>query len=387
MLEIPAKTVFIDPEVHERPNCQARWERMKPFIRCDDIRPLDEEAEREISEVGSRRHGKDEFGDDAVLVLRTLDENRWGWYHHWRDAGEIFSRDRVHCQSAAELNLVMGCCFRCAYCGFGRLVTIPMDVERFVARLDEVLEKHPGQTLWKFSNMSDLPAFEPEYGAIPPLIERFAERESDWLMLFTKSDALDFLLPLTHNGHTIVAWSLSSETVSREIERRTASMAERLAAMKRCQEAGYHVRARLSPIVPVVNWRQEYREFFERLFESCQPDVVSLHALGWFDFEDLDQLIPKEMIDPAAYARAEESAPEMQGKRNSPLPNDVRAELYEFCINEVERISPGTPVGLCLETPEMWEQFGSRIGMTPQNYVCNCGPTCAPGNPLITATS
>jgi hypothetical protein len=109
--------------------------------------------------------------------------------------------------------------------------------------------------------------------------------------------------------------------------------------------------------------------------------------LGWFGFEDLERLVPRELIDDVAYERARASAPEMRGHRNSPFPHDVRAELYEFCIGEVERLSPGTPVGLCLETPEMWEQFGPRIGMTPQDYVCNCGPTCAPGNPLIRSAS
>jgi len=387
MLEMPAKTVYIDPEVHQRENCRDRWERMRPFIRCDDIRLLDDEAEAEIAEVGCRRHGKDDFGDDAVFVLRALDEGKWNWYQNWRDAGEILQSGGVHCQSAAELNLIMGCPFRCSYCGFGRLVTVPMDVERFVSRLDEALDRHPDQTLWKFSNMSDLPAFEPEYGAIPALVERFADQPSAWMMLFTKSDAVDFLLPLEHRGHTIIAWSLSCDTVSQLIEKRTASLADRLAAMKRAQEAGYHVRAGLSPIVPVANWRQEYGEFFEQLFEACRPDVISLHALGWFDFEDLDQLIPREMIDPRAYTVAEELADEMRGKRNSPLPHEVRAELYEFCIEQVERLSPKPPVGLCLETPEMWEQFGGRIGMTPANYVCNCGPTCAPGNRLIPAAA
>ena len=91
MQNIPAKTVYIDPAVLELENCQARWERMKPFIRCDDIRSLDEEAKADISKIRQRRHGKDDFGDDAVLVFTTLNEDRWKWYHNWRDAGNIFT--------------------------------------------------------------------------------------------------------------------------------------------------------------------------------------------------------------------------------------------------------------------------------------------------------
>ena len=36
MLTIPAKTIYIDPEVRELPNCNARLERMLPHVRCDD---------------------------------------------------------------------------------------------------------------------------------------------------------------------------------------------------------------------------------------------------------------------------------------------------------------------------------------------------------------
>ncbi|MBT4496344.1 MAG: hypothetical protein HOC74_01405, partial [Gemmatimonadetes bacterium] len=79
MLPITARTVYIDPEVAKRPNCQHRLERILPHIHCDDIREYDEQALKEINSVGSRRHGKDDFGDDAILAFTTFDEKRRGW--------------------------------------------------------------------------------------------------------------------------------------------------------------------------------------------------------------------------------------------------------------------------------------------------------------------
>ena len=55
-----------------------------PHITCDDVRAYDEEARQAVARVGKRRHGKDDFGDGAVVVFTTLDPARRGFYYHWR---------------------------------------------------------------------------------------------------------------------------------------------------------------------------------------------------------------------------------------------------------------------------------------------------------------
>ena len=284
MLTLPAKTVYIDPEVGRRPNCQRRLERVLPHVRCADVRELTPDALRGVFEQGKRRHGKDDFGDDAVVVFTTFDEGRTPWFCHWRDEAGAHGGA---CQPALELNIVDGCVFRCAYCGFGRYIIFYLDVERLIGGLDDVFARYPGQRLYKYSNMTDLPPFEPELDAIPPMVERFAREPDRYLMLFTKSDNVDFLSRLDHRGHTIVSWSITCDTASREADKRTATMHERIAAMEKMQRAGYPVRARLSPIVPVRNWREEYAELFEQMLSRVRPDVITLELLGWMTVDDL----------------------------------------------------------------------------------------------------
>jgi len=50
---------------------------------------------------------------------------------------------------------------------------------------------------------------------------------------------------------------MSGPTQSRLIDKRTPTTEQRIDAMRKAQSAGYLVRARLSPIVPVRNWRDE----------------------------------------------------------------------------------------------------------------------------------
>lgn len=379
MLPIRAKTVYVDPEVCERENCRVRLECVLPFVDCRDIREYDEAGRAEYAQIGKRRHGKDDFGDDAVLVFTTFEPDRMGWYYHWRN--EAGAHGGV-CQPAMELNLVNGCVFRCAYCGFGRSIHFSLDVEQFMDGLDGAFSQYPDQRLYKYSNMTDLPPFEPELDAVPPMVCRFAEESDRYLMLFTKSDNVDFLLDLPHKGHTIISWSLSSDQVSREVDRRTATMQQRIAAMKKAQEVGYLVRARLSPIVPVKNWREEYEALFEQLYDQVDPDVVTLELLGWMGFEDLDAILDREMLDDEMVKEAERAVEEVRAYRWGPFTQRAHEEVYQFCIETSKRMSPRTPISVCHGTTETWKQLGPAMGMVPENYVCNCGPLSTPGGVL-----
>ena len=382
MLTIPAKTVYVDPRVYDKANCRERLERVLKHVACTNIRELDEKGLEEFNAVGSRRHGKDNFGDDAVLAFTTFEPEKSSWYYHFRDKAVEGGGHNGVCQSALELNLINGCVFRCAYCGFGRRIHFALDVEQFVDGLDDVFARYPDQRLYKYSNMTDLPPFEPELDAVPPVIRRFAEEEGRYVMLFTKSDNVDYMLDLDHKGQTIVSWTLTCDTASRLIDRRAPSLDERIEAMRKCHEAGYHVRARLSPVVPVKNWREEYTELFQKLFATTKPDMVTLELLGWFDVTDLHELMDTDLLDQELLAEAEGAADELAGIGWRPYTERAHEEVYRHCINEVKRISPNTPVAVCHGSANIWKALGSEMGMSPECYICNCGPTSTPGNPI-----
>ena len=387
MLTIPAKTVYVHPEVHEKANCRARFERVMKHVTCSDVRELTAEAEEQIRTIGSRRHGKDEFCDDAVLVFTPWDEGHDGFYYHLRTAAQEGGAHGGVCQTGMELNTVQGCVFRCAYCGFGRVMRFPLDIERFVDGLDDVFARTPDQTLYKYSNMTDLPPFEPELDAIPPVIERFAREERRHVLLFTKSDNVDFLLDLDHRGKTIVSWSLTCDTASRLIDRRAPSLDERIEAMRKCREAGYTVRARLSPVVPVKNWREEYADLFRKLFAIAPPDIVTMELLGWFDVGDLHELMDTDLLDQDALAEADAAADELAGFGWRPFTERMHEEVYRHLIEQVKAISPSTPIAPCHGTKTIWEKLGGLVGMTPEHYLCNCGPRSAPGDPIYDAAA
>ena len=65
------------------------------------------------------------------------------------------------------------------------------------------------------------------------------------------------------------------------------------------------------------------------------------------------------------------------------FPHALRAMIYRFFIDEIRKHSPNQRVAICMETPEMWDEFGEELGMNPTDYVCCCGPASVPGNALL----
>ena len=81
-------------------------------------------------------------------------------------------------------------------------------------------------------------------------------------------------------------------------------------------------------------------------------------------------------------AAAEAAAEELREITWGPFTQAQHEELYSFLIDVVRRISPRTPVAVCHGSADTWQALSGAMAMTPGNYVCNCGPTSAPGGPL-----
>jgi spore photoproduct lyase len=211
-------------------------------------------------------------------------------------------------------------------------------------------------------------------------VEHYAALPDKYIILFSKSDNVDFLLDLEHRGHTIMLWTMSTPTVSRVIEVDTATTEERIEAARRCQEAGYTVRFKFKPIVPIAAWRAEATDTLEKLFAAVQPDNLSMEMLFFDTMEEFRSIFPVGLFDPALIARMEEiEATTGFTDHSHPFPDDVRAEIYEHYVREIQRLSPETRVSLCAETQPMWERLGGLLGCHAGAFACNCGPVALPG--------
>jgi hypothetical protein len=134
----------------------------------------------------------------------------------------------------------------------------------------------------------------------------------------------------------------------------------------------------------VRNWRDENRAMVRQFLGQVTPDVISLCLFGWMDAYKVKRSLDLSLWDTRFVQAMDDAAVEMRGKAYGPLPHDARAEMIRFFIDEIRAVNPKVPIALCLESSEMWQQFGPELKMKPERYLCNCGPQCTPGTELYT---
>jgi len=408
VLPIAASKLLIVEGVEDDPQMRARADRLRTGITTADVRHVGDPAlNRIITEEFSPGQHNGMRGDfepivifnrfrfddseeerrrrtEAYPALAQLKFNGYGGFD-WRESGSAAYRERTGlvCQPAWAIHSVTGCHFRCAYCHLSRVLNLMLNMEDFVGRLDGWIEQCPRQTLFQHDNYTDIVCFEPEYGGTKLLIDYFAEQPGRALELYVgKSDHVDFMLGYNHRGHTVCCWSLSGRTQSTQFEYRSAPMEARIDAMRKCQEAGYPVRVRLSPIIPVRNWRDENREMIELLFEKVSPDVVTVETIRFLDYDKMCEIFDLSLLD-GEFLAAMEAAQGAEHLQGCEVPDAFRAEVYQFILGELDRCAPDTPVAFCREARTMWERFAgffARKGQHPDRYMCNCGPYSAPAD-------
>ena len=256
-----------------------------------------------------------------------------------------------------------------------------LNLEEYIERdLDKVVKRFPSQKVFLSNAVNtDTLCFEPEYGAVKLFADYFAGLDERYFVIHTKSANVDHMLHLDHRGHTIVLWSLTSHTASRKIEAVSGTTEERVEAAAKCEKAGYPVRFKFKPIIPVEGWREECRDMLERVFSNTKPDVISLCVLMWMTADEFRRTFDVSLFDKECIKAMDESANAMKGQRAGPFPHKTRAEIYRFFIDEIRKNDASIPVSLCTETKEMWAELCECLGATPHTYVCGCGPLCIPG--------
>ena len=414
MYEIDADVVYVTERAQVDPRCAARMDRMLPHIHADrveivtDARLNDIVAERGWHRTDGRRTGELRRDRKPSIVFNRfewLDSEGW-WRREerfpalsrfmlngngawtFRDGERFAETMGCVCQPAWEIHCAYGCAHACAYCHVGDLVNVMLNLEELADRVEGLVREHPAQKLYKFDNLTDTICFEPEYGASAVMVDRFARLADDpaapdaYLMLYTKSDNVGHLLDLDHRGRTIVNWTLSGETQAAIIERDAPPSGARIAAARQCQNAGYTVRARLSPIVPVVDWRDENRRLVEQILEHISPDVLTIDVLGWMSADAMRRSIDLSLLAQPFGAEIDvllASDAALEGKHV--FSHALRAEVLGFVIDEIRRRSADVTIAICNETFDMWAELGPRLGQQPDGYHCCCGPTSVPGRP------
>ena len=214
---------------------------------------------------------------------------------------------------------------------------INLNLEEYVERVDQLLEQNPWQKTIRYDVEQDVLPIEPEYGACELLVNHFARLDDRYLILFSKSANVDHLLSLDHRGHTIMLWTLCSRTVTRRYSRGPAQWAADR-GYREMQRAGYPVRFKCKPVVPIRGWREETTEMLELLYSRVKPENISMEMVFFDSVAEMDATLGLENLDPEFVEAAREAEArygdqwrnDLEGPR--PFTFAVKEKVYRYLI-------------------------------------------------------
>jgi spore photoproduct lyase len=284
---------------------------------------------------------------------------------------------RMFCPHFDRLKLASnGCFYKCDWCylkltyrAAHPFITIRVQHEKIKKQIQKRLDESTSPVMFNSGELADSLSMEHLTGAMRKFIPWLGRSNNGYLFLLTKSDNVDDILDLPHNGHSIMAWSMNNDVVSRTYEIGAPGFERRLEAAYKVQQAGYPLRIRIDPIVPFDGWQSAYADTVTRIFRRILPERVTL---GTLRFEDgfhkmrnsifttgpelptiLQSMIP--MFDPKV---VEGSKRPKVGKFS--YREEKRIEIFDFMIREIRKHSQCT-IALCKESANVWNQLGMDL--------------------------
>jgi len=261
----------------------------------------------------------------------------------------------IACPHFYELRWAFGCNFDCQWCyllgtSFGKKHFRAYDINVVLRHTSRALREIQEPQVFNSGELSDSYPNHPNMQAIMDLFE--AQPRHKLLLLTKTADASK--LTEKPRKQVIYSCSLNALPVSTRWEKLAPSPFDRIKTAKQVADAGYEVRARIDPIVPVEGWRDQYAELVDMMSEVPFSRVTLGTLRGLQRTINFARKLGKDMSWTEYF-----STTTKWGKK---LSDQSRLEVYSFML---DLLKPRT-VAVCKETDEMGMQLGLK------NIRCNC---------------
>lgn len=302
-----------------------------------------------------------------MTEVKDVDLGYWnGEIEHRHKAGSLalFSKDD-ECRGFWRLALGNGCHLGCSYCflsGTFPYLTKPViynDEPDMRERIGHWLEKD-GHLVLNTGELSDGLAFDDVTGFSTWSVPLFEEQDRHTLLFLTKTTQIENLLGVAKGldrqiKNTIVSWSINAPSVSEKYEGIAPSTRARILAAAVLKEAGYRVRLRIDPLVPVPDWQRAYSELLP-LVERVNPERITIGSLRFLP--RTAQIVKSQTPELVKFTS-------QLGRGRWRIPLETRVLMYMWMAEQLKPL--GIPVALCKEP----EEVRSLVGLTGP---CHCEP-------------
>lgn len=264
-------------------------------------------------------------------------------------------------------NPISNCHLECSYCilqsylANNPALTIFTNLEGIFAAINKKIEKSPEPFLRiGTGELSDSLALDQITGYSRELVPFFAGQSKAFLELKTKSNQINNLLELDHQGQTVVSFSLSPKTIAQAEELKCASLDERLKSASLLQNKGYPVGLHLDPLIYFEGWEGAYKNLIQQISQSLDPRRIAWISLGSLRYDkglknEAQRRFLKTKIFSNDFLLGEDGKFRYFKK--------IRIKLYSQLLKWLKDYSQDFPIYLCMEPTWMWEEV---MGFVPQ---------------------
>jgi len=265
-----------------------------------------------------------------------------------------------------------GCPYYCTYCYLAfvyrdYLPCIKMNINygKMFDEIQRIVADTHGAAAFNMGEMLDSLVLDHVTHLTQQLVPYFSRFPSGYLMLLTKSSNVDGLLGVEPNSQIVVSWSLNPQRIIETYELGTANLDERIDAARRCQEHGYRIRLRIDPGILYPDWKAGYADLICRSLTLLQPENITLGML---------RLLPGHLhlAEQAYDSRGRKLRDAMLAHRGSDgklrYSSSDRVEFYGFLIRVIRDLNKHVSIGLCRETPDVWNSLHDQCALGK----CNC---------------
>jgi len=312
------------------------------MLKFKEYKQLDGSVKRQVSEVGR--------------ILRRFDKTPYPT-----------KETDVICPHFMLLAWANGCMYNCSWCYLkgtfrfygqkpnGRVPIILKDRKRIAKEIVAFLKADLPPEIINTGELSD------------SLLDEGSDPFSSWIMQYfngtrhkvlflTKSTNIDNFLKHEWQKNAILSWSINATEVAKRWELYAPTPEQRLEAAKKVADAGYEVRLRIDPMVPILDWQRHYQELVDMVFSKLEPSRVTLGCL-------------RGLISTIVYAKDKSWTTFLKEQSNwgKKPPFEERLAMYTTVIDKLK--SYGLKhYAVCKDTVQIWKAL--KLNMNA--VTCNC---------------
>jgi spore photoproduct lyase len=327
--------------------------------------------EAEIIECYDTPHNRIELPEKDMLVLHYAGKSTLV-FSELKTAVRFSEEAGNTCPNYWHFSPYGFCPYGCKYCylagtqgvKFSPTVKIYVNLPEILSEINTIAISIGKPTAFYLGKLQDALALDPLTAYSTVLVPFFAEHPYARLTLLTKSNNVDRLINLEHQGHTILSWSVNPPEVCCIFEENVPSAEERVESMRKVASAGYPVRAVMMPIIPVERWQKIYTEFTWYLLDSVPLQRLTLG--GICSYKAARALMESKLGSRNPISADLENVPSPDGR--SRYTASLRNEIYTHIIKVAKDIRPDLEIALCLEEENLWKSSG----LENNRGRCNC---------------